>query len=383
VGYRGRLASVSGAEERNGISRRSALHGFAPVTTGALAPNDQNLYDILVCTDVLADSVNLQQCRNVINYDLPWNPMRLVQRHSRVDRIGSRHGEVYLRTFFPDRQLDAMLRLEERVRGKLAQAAASVGVEDAPIEDGAFGAQSFAETRVEIEKLFKGDSSLYEAGGTEGAAQTGESYRRELRKAIERMGDAIELLPWRIGSGFVRGRQSGHFFCATIGQRTFLRFVPRDRLKKIVGEIGTCLRLIECESDTARFMDPSLEAEAYAAWAMARESIFQAWSSETDPARLQPRVRKLNREVAEFLRRHQPIGMDQPRVDRCIEAAESPWTRRDENLLRVAWNGEFKQAAEKAGFLIVEIEKIGIEHYQPPPPLPPIQIDDVHLICWM
>ena len=88
-----------------------------------------------------AEGMNLQQCRNVINYDLPWNPMRLIQRHGRVDRIGSPHREVFLRTFFPDQQLDAMLNLEERVRRKLAQAAASVGVEDAPIEYGATGEQ--------------------------------------------------------------------------------------------------------------------------------------------------------------------------------------------------------------------------------------------------
>jgi len=125
--YRGRMASVSGADSRGGIARHKALHGFAPVSTGALPPEDEDLYDLLLCTDVLAEGMNLQQCRNVINYDLPWNPMRLIQRHGRVDRIGSPHREVYLRTFFPDRQLDALLNLEQRVRRKLAQAAASVG----------------------------------------------------------------------------------------------------------------------------------------------------------------------------------------------------------------------------------------------------------------
>lgn len=119
--------SRSGADSRGGIARHKALHGFAPVSTGALPPEDEDLYDLLLCTDVLAEGVNLQQCRNVINYDLPWDPMRLIQRHGRVDRIGSPHREVYLRTFFLDRQLDALLNLEQRVRRKLAQAAASVG----------------------------------------------------------------------------------------------------------------------------------------------------------------------------------------------------------------------------------------------------------------
>ncbi|MBI4703957.1 MAG: hypothetical protein HY744_22850, partial [Deltaproteobacteria bacterium] len=45
-------------------------------------------------TDILAEGMNLQQCRHIINFDLPWNPMRLVQRHGRVDRIGSPHDTI-------------------------------------------------------------------------------------------------------------------------------------------------------------------------------------------------------------------------------------------------------------------------------------------------
>ena len=59
-----------------------------------LAKKDKNLTDILISTDVLAEGVNLQQARHIINYDMPWNPMRLVQRHGRIDRIGSEHNKV-------------------------------------------------------------------------------------------------------------------------------------------------------------------------------------------------------------------------------------------------------------------------------------------------
>jgi superfamily II DNA/RNA helicase len=74
-----------------------ALHhnrGEAP------AGRRNDLYDVLITTDVLSEGMNLQQCRNIINYDLPWNPMRLVQRHGRVDRIGGPHRDVYLYCFF-------------------------------------------------------------------------------------------------------------------------------------------------------------------------------------------------------------------------------------------------------------------------------------------
>ena len=91
--------------------------------------------------------MNLQQCRNIINYDLPWNPMRLVQRHGRIDRIGSTHRDVYLRCYFPDVRLDAILELESRIRRKLAQAAAAVGVEHEVIPGAPTSEIVFAETR--------------------------------------------------------------------------------------------------------------------------------------------------------------------------------------------------------------------------------------------
>jgi superfamily II DNA/RNA helicase len=381
--YRGRIASVSGEDVRGGISREKALHGFAPVSTGALPPDAADLFDLLLCTDVLAEGMNLQQCRNVVNYDLPWNPMRLVQRHGRVDRIGSIHPKVFLRTFFPDAQLDALLNLEARVRRKLAQAAASVGVEDTPIEHGATGEQSFAETREEIEKLHREDASIYEAGGTEGAAQTGEEYRQELRRALEKYGDAVAELPWRAGSGMRKGKAAGHFFCAMIGDRICLRFVPRAFGAEITGELGTCLRLIECAEGTPRVLNEEMAHKAYESWVKARQSIFDAWMLETDPANLQPKIRKLNRDVAAFLRDNPPSDIEQERLNRCLDAIESPWPRREENLLRLAWERNFSTKGEKARYLVEEVERIGAEPFHAPEPLPPIDADEIHLIAWM
>ena len=381
--FRRRVASVSGEEVRDGVPRYKALHGFAPVSTGALPADAEDRFDLLLCTDVLAEGMNLQQCRNVVNYDLPWNPMRLIQRHGRVDRIGSPHARVYLRTFFPDAQLDALLDLEARVRRKLAQAAASVGVEEAPIERGATGEQSFAETREEIEKLHREDASIYEAGGTEGAAQTGEEYRQELRRALEKYGERISDLPWRLGSGMRKGAEAGHLFCASVADRIYLRFVPHDRQSGIVGELGTCLRLLECSESTQRILSEEMATGAYGAWERARQSIFDAWIFETDPANLQPKIRKLNRDVAAFLRANPPSDVEQERLDRCLDAIEAPWPRREENLLRLVWEQEFPTNAVRARRLVEEVENIGAEPFHAPEPLPPIEAEEIHLITWM
>jgi superfamily II DNA/RNA helicase len=99
--YRKRVIVVTGDDDLEEISRQEAIYGFAPISTEAPPGRDADLYDILVTTDVLAEGINLQQCRNIINLDVPWNPMRLVQRHGRIDRIGSPAFARILRTIFP------------------------------------------------------------------------------------------------------------------------------------------------------------------------------------------------------------------------------------------------------------------------------------------
>lgn len=384
--YIGRIASVAGSDSRRGIGRDAAVHGFAPESSGAPPARpgeEQDRFDLMIATDVLAEGMNLQQCRNIINFDLPWNPMRLVQRHGRVDRIGSRHDRVFLRTFFPDAQLNRLLDLEMRVRRKLAQAAASVGVEVAPIEQGAERDQSFAETREEIERLRQGDAGIFEVGGTKGAAQTGEEYRQELRKGLLRHGDEIRDLPWKAGSGLARGRHRGHFFCASIGERVYLRFVPLGDAAAIISEIGSCLRMIECVEATPMIMPMDLKQMAYSAWELARQHIYSAWTFETDPANLQPRVAKFNRELAAFLRENAPVDVEQSILDRSLDAVEAPCSAREQNILRDAFAASYPNNAERVRAVLKAIAAVGLEPFHAPDPLPPIDLSQVHLICWM
>ena len=392
--YQNRLIAVSGSGDLEDVSRQRAVQGFAPVSMEAPAAQDDDLYDLMIATDVLAEGVNLQQCRHIINFDMPWNPMRLVQRHGRIDRIGSPHDRVFLRTIFPVDRLDELLSLEQRILGKLAQAAASIGVA-APIEGAAHGAQVFTEAREEIEKLMKEDASLYERGGTAGAAQTGEEYRQTLRKALEENEKRISRLPWKNGSGMVKGTRRGVFFCAVVGsdtdfERTYLRFVPAgDNWQPeadndvIERELGTCLRFIECEEYTQIWYPDGLRESVYDFWEVARDDIWIAWTRETDPANLQPQVRPLNHRVAEFIRDNPPLDMPDERVHRALDILESPWPRREEIMLRGWFESDEHQGAALAGFLIKQILETGLEPTEPPPLLPPINQDEIELLCWM
>jgi hypothetical protein len=180
----------------------------------------------------------------------------------------------------------------------------------------------------------------------------------------------------------VKGRRRGHFFCARIGEQVYLRFVPAAG-GAIVHEIGTCLRLIECEPDTERVVPEDLHQGAFGAWERARQDIFNAWQKETDPANLQPRVPKLNREIARFLRQNPPKGVDKRRLEKCLEAIEAPCSRREENLLRAASMKDYTGQGAKAGAIVEAVEGIGLEPFHAPAPLPPIRPEHVYLVCWL
>jgi hypothetical protein len=378
--YRGRLACVFGDSGYNGISREQAVFGFSPESSEAPAGRRDDRFDVLVTTDVLAEGMNLQQCRNILNYDLPWNPMRLVQRHGRVDRIGSPHKDVYLRCFFPDVRLDALLTLETNIRSKLSRAAATIGIENEVIPGATTSEVVFADERAEIERLRSEDATLFVNGGEDPSAHSGEEYRQELRKGLEKYGDQITKLPWGSGSAFQGGRQSGHFFCAYVGDRLFLRFIPEVGETVVTDTLG-CLRLIACTEMTPVARSGVQLQPAHSAWQVARADIYKEWQAATDPANLQPKIRPSLRAAALQLRSAPPPGITIDELNRLIESVEAPWGTRIESQIR---NAVASLEGQAASIAIAEVVKrLGLEPFKAPEPLPPIDLADVRLVCWL
>ena len=86
--------------------------------------------DLLFATDCISEGQNLQDCDYLINYDIHWNPVRLIQRFGRVDRIGSKNDEIQLVNFWPDMTLDEYIKLETRVRDRMIIVDAAATGED-------------------------------------------------------------------------------------------------------------------------------------------------------------------------------------------------------------------------------------------------------------
>ena len=78
--------------------------------------------DVLIGTDCISEGQNLQDCDIVINYDIHWNPTRIIQRFGRVDRIGSPNAKIQLVNYWPDIDLDEYINLKERVESRMVAA---------------------------------------------------------------------------------------------------------------------------------------------------------------------------------------------------------------------------------------------------------------------
>jgi hypothetical protein len=382
--YEGRIAAVVGDDTKDGVSREDAVHGFAP-NSGDAPPGAEDNFDILITTDVLGQGVNLQEARTVINYDLPWNPMRVVQRNGRIDRVNSPHSEIYPITFFPEERLDDFLELEHRVRQKLTQAARSIGVSKDVIPDMDTLNQNFAEKLRDVEAVHEGDSEFHEEGGRTAAAYSGEEYRQELRKGLQDREDQITSLPWAAGSGMM-GEEDGYFFCARIGDEVFMRYLredPDEEEDEIIDDTLKCLKRIECTEETDRVLPDSAREGVYDAWERAREDIYKQWDQRTDPREVQPDVRKLFREVGQHLSENPPEDVTQDELQKVIDSVEAPRGRRYERELRSIYEDEDLGPIEKSRALIEKVDELGLQPYEAPDPLPIIDEDEVKLICWM
>ncbi len=84
-----------------------------------MADKNNDKYDVLITTDVLAEGINLHRANVLVNYDLPWNPTRIMQRVGRINRVGTAYDRIYVFNFFPTAQSESQLPMEERILEKL------------------------------------------------------------------------------------------------------------------------------------------------------------------------------------------------------------------------------------------------------------------------
>lgn len=111
--YQDKLVSYSG--ESNLRQKEDIEKSFNP----KYESSDDDPFDVLITTDVLSEGINLHRSNALINYDLPWNPTKIMQRVGRINRVGTKHAQIHVFNFFPTAQADSELDLKDRILAKL------------------------------------------------------------------------------------------------------------------------------------------------------------------------------------------------------------------------------------------------------------------------
>ncbi|MDP3927587.1 MAG: helicase-related protein [Bacteroidota bacterium] len=113
------------------------LINFSPLSKkrDLIYPDNKGEIDLLICTDCISEGQNLQDCDYLVNYDIHWNPVRIVQRFGRIDRIGSINNKIQLVNFFPNLELDTYIDLIGRVKGRMQILDVSATGDDNIIEE--------------------------------------------------------------------------------------------------------------------------------------------------------------------------------------------------------------------------------------------------------
>lgn len=113
----------------------NVLTCFSPISKSrdVLMPESKTEIDVLIATDCISEGQNLQDCDYLVNYDIHWNPVRIIQRFGRIDRIGSRNAYIQLVNFWPDMDFDEYINLKSRVEIRMKISVMTSTGDDDPI----------------------------------------------------------------------------------------------------------------------------------------------------------------------------------------------------------------------------------------------------------
>ena len=208
----------------------------------------------LVATDVLAEGLNLQDGDKVINYDLHWNPVRLVQRFGRIDRIGSEHDVVYAFNFLPEVGIERNLGLREKLRNRIQEIHDTIG-EDAAILDPS--EQLNEEAMYAIYEQHGGQLSLFEDDEEEDFVDLNEAEEmlRLLRREEPNEYERVASLRDGIRTALPSRHKGMYVFCqASYPNREDLKgyqqlFLLDENAEVVSRDIPRVLGAIKCSPD--------------------------------------------------------------------------------------------------------------------------------------
>jgi superfamily II DNA or RNA helicase len=375
----------SGADARE---RLRIVEAFAPKSNGKSewVGTDKEI-DLLISTDVLSEGQNLQDCGYLINYDLHWNPTRMVQRAGRIDRIGTEFETLWIYNMFPDQGLERLLGLVQSLNQKIADID-QAGFLDASVLGETVHPRNFNTLR----RISEEDGSVIEEEEQFTELASSEFLMQQLRALIDAGGqESLDSLPDGIHSGLAKAGARGVFFYfqgrpTDGGKSHFWKYYDlKDR--RIIDNRFILANLIACQRDTPRVVD----AEAFAAVFEIQEKIVddilqseeQKRALEVAPRAVDPIQQTVATAIQSFLN-HPDV--DRKQAIEAIRFLNQPMLTVQVRKLRQSFR-EF-QAKSDIKLLLSEIEELkaatGSSQPSNRPDLKTNQLnrEDLRLICF-
>lgn len=225
---------------------------FSPVSNNKrqkMRPEDE--LRVLIATDVLSEGQNLQDAAIVVNYDLPWAIIRLIQRAGRIDRIGQQADSIYCYSFLPAEGVERLIRLRERVSERLQQNAEVVGTDEAFFEDELSQAEKLA-----FEDLYNEKAGVLDGEADSEVDLASQAYQiwKNAIDANPKLRSIIENLPnvafsTRAHRGSLAAPEGALLYMRTSEGNDALAWVNRKGENVTQSQLAI-LRAAACSSDT-------------------------------------------------------------------------------------------------------------------------------------
>lgn len=202
---------------------------------------NNNKYDLLITTDVLAEGINLHRANVLVNYDLPWNPTRIMQRVGRINRVGTEYDRIYVFNFFPTAQSKKQMPLEERILEKLQAFHDTLGEDFKYLSD---------EEEVSSKKLFSDLTS--DLDSEEESTNPELAYLaiiRQIRDNDPKLFSLIKRLPKKAKAGKNSEKVIGDSTVTFIRQGALKTFFLRDEVETKQMSFMQAIDLIKAEPD--------------------------------------------------------------------------------------------------------------------------------------
>jgi superfamily II DNA or RNA helicase len=392
--------------------REEKVKRFAPYANAQgeeeLAALQQHPIEILICTDVLSEGQNLQDAGILVNYDLHWNPVRMIQRAGRIDRLGTDYDTLFIYNCFPEEGLENLLRLVERLQQRIATIDREVGL-DASV----LGETVSEKSLEELYRLKQADTEAEKAAILEELEQAADlvsldEMRLPLLEYIQRKtAQEVEEIPLGIHSTRIfkipdsRFSEGGLFLAFRAGDKHFWHFYPRVggyiltdpfRLVSDKRKIFNWLKCQESDFPPPDKLPPvPFDSSIFRVLETAISHLLEYFKKQQTSGKLKPQLTKLLQKIHYALSNCNSFDgslADRQVTERIVKVITTVTLRIFEPDIKVIWERYVEHKELK--LLIAQLDEFfidselynDIEEEIQESPLNILKEEDVRLVCY-